>query len=203
MEESSVSKRYELVVIGGSAGSLDVILKVLPNLKENLQLSIVVVLHRKSDSDSALSNLLMTRTRLRVKEAEEKEYIKPGCIYIAPADYHLLIEKDHCFSLDYSEKINYSRPSIDATFETAADAFGPSLVCLLLSGANADGVNGLRAVNSKEGITAVQDPATAEVPFMPQQALLSMPIDHVLAVEQIADFINDLPQSAEESKMPV
>jgi two-component system, chemotaxis family, protein-glutamate methylesterase/glutaminase len=180
----------KLVVIGGSAGGLDVILHTLPNIRTDLPLAIVIVLHRKSNNDAALAELLATRTKIPVKEAEEKEPIKAGIIYLAPADYHLLIEEDRTFSFDFSEKVNYSRPSIDVTFDTASEAFGTGLVCILLSGANADGVNGLIAANRRGCIVAVQDPASAEVAFMPQQALQSLRVDHVLNVAQMAPFIN-------------
>jgi len=116
-------RKHRALIIGGSAGSLDVLLKVLPELKRNLDFAIIIVIHRKQGTDSLLTDLLSHRTNLRVKEADEKEKILDGNVYIAPSDYHLLIEKDFTFSLDYSEKINYSRPSIDVTFQSAADAY--------------------------------------------------------------------------------
>lgn len=184
------NKPVELLVIGGSAGSLEVLLRVLPLLHKDLPLSLVIVLHRKSTSDTSLIDLLSAKTALNVKEAEEKEPILPGNIYIAPADYHLLIEADRTLSLDYSEKINFSRPCIDVTFQSAAEVYGKKLACLLLSGANADGVEGLKAVKKLGGITAVQNPDTAEVSFMPQQAVEQTQPDYVLDINNIADFIN-------------
>jgi two-component system chemotaxis response regulator CheB len=128
----------ELLIIGGSAGSLEVIMKAFPEL-QNLPFAIIIVLHRKRNTDTALIDLLAARTRIPVIEAAEKESIANGNLYIAPADYHLLIESDRTFSLDFSEKINFSRPCIDVTFQTAAETYKDTLACLLLSGASADG----------------------------------------------------------------
>jgi two-component system chemotaxis response regulator CheB len=179
MEENHVKRSYRLVVIGGSAGSLDVILKMLTALPGHLPAPVVIVLHRKNSNDNLLADLLSTKTSLRVKEVEEKEPIRPGYLYIAPADYHLLIEKDYSFSLDDSEKINYSRPSIDATFETAADVYSSSLIGILLSGANTDGVEGLKKIKQSGGLTIVQEPDSAEVSYMPQQAINNVDVDIV------------------------
>src|ERR1700733_14544058 len=136
----------KLIIIGGSAGSLGGILKGVPSLNESRSVPVIIVMHRKNEQKSLLTLLLSDKTNLKVKEAEEKESILPGCIYIAPADYHLLIEHDLTFSLDDSEKVNYCRPSIDVTFESAAYTYKNGLVCILLSGANADGVKGLKKV---------------------------------------------------------
>jgi two-component system chemotaxis response regulator CheB len=191
LEKDSLN-HIKLLVIGGSAGSLEVILQFLPELKAVLPISIVIVLHRKNSSDTTLTMLLSSRTVWKVKEAEEKEMIEPNTIYIVPPDYHLLIEKDYTISLDDSEKVNYSRPSIDVTFESAADIYGPEAAGLLLSGANADGVQGLKAISRKHGIVAIQDPKAAEISFMPQQALEQVHIDYVLPNENIGAFINSL-----------
>jgi two-component system chemotaxis response regulator CheB len=180
------------LVIGGSAGSLDVLLKVLPLIRLDITFSIIIVLHRKQGTDSLLSDLLSTKTKLLVKEIEEKEIILPRTIYIVPSDYHLLIEKDFTFSFDYSEKVNYSRPSIDVTFQSAAEVYKDKLVCLLLSGSNADGVNGLRTVKGFGGEVVVQDPDTAQVAYMPAQAILRASVDSVLQIEIMADYINKL-----------
>jgi two-component system chemotaxis response regulator CheB len=182
--------KCDALIIGGSAGSLDVLLKVLPLLDPALSFPIVIVIHRKHGTDSLLPELLSGRTRLIVKEVDEKEPVVAGRVYIAPSDYHTLIEQDHTFSLDYSEKINYSRPAIDATFQTAAEVYGEKLVCLLLSGSNADGVNGLKSVNLWGGTAIIQDPATAQVAYMPEQAAIHAKIDYTLRIEDMAEFIN-------------
>ncbi len=185
-------KGCEALIIGGSAGSLDVLIKVLPKLSLDILFPIVIVVHRKQGTDSLLTDLLSSKTRLTVKEIEEKENILPKTIYIAPSDYHSLIEKEHTFSLDYSEKVNYSRPSIDVTFQSAAEVYTSKLVCLLLSGSNADGVNGLIVAKNYGGEIVVQDPESAQVDFMPAQAILKANVDLVLKIEEMADYINAL-----------
>ena len=181
-----------MLVIGGSAGSIEVLLKILPLIKHDLTIALVIVLHRKSSTDSSLSDLFSTRTAIPAKEVEDKERVQPGTIYLAPADYHLLFEKNYSFSLDFSEKVNYSRPSIDVAFESASDIFGAGLTCLLLSGANADGVKGMKIAKHNGGQLAVQDPRTADSSYMPQHALLENDVDVILSVEEIAPFINTL-----------
>ncbi|NML35620.1 chemotaxis protein CheB [Chitinophaga sp. G-6-1-13] len=180
-----------VVLIGGSAGGLQAILTLLPGLSVRLDAAVIIVLHRQNSTDSVLAELLAVKTSLPVREAEEKEVLLPGTIYIAPGDYHLLVETDHTLSLDYSEKVNFSRPSIDVTFTSAAGVFGPKTMAVLLSGANGDGVEGLADVHEAGGITIVQDPDTAIVDFMPRHAIQAVPVDHVLAAADMAPFIND------------
>lgn len=194
MEKDISLNKYELLMIGGSAGSLEVILEILPQLRSDLDYAIVLVMHRRS-GDSLLTGLLSDRTKLEVREAEEKEAIRPGVIYIAPADYHLLIEQDKTFSLDFSEKIHYSRPAIDASFETAAEAFGTSLAGILLSGANADGAEGLLRIKEAGGMTIAQDPAEASVSYMPQQAIENNAASQILTTRQIIELLNELNHS--------
>lgn len=185
-------KGKEILMIGGSAGSLDVVLRILDGLPKTINLSIVIVLHRKSSSDSSLTRLLDIRSAVSVKEAEEKEKIIPGMIYVAPADYHLLIERDHTFSLDSSEKVQFSRPSIDVTFQSAAEVYKSSTAALLLSGANSDGSEGMKAIADMDGLTIVQNPVTAEVPFMPKAAIMATVVDYVTATKDLPDLINSL-----------
>jgi two-component system chemotaxis response regulator CheB len=182
--------KCEALIIGGSAGSLNVLLTVLPEIKPDINFAIIIVIHRKTGSESLLPELLSNKTSLRVKEAEEKEIILPGTVYIAPADYHLLVELNHTFSLDYSEKINFSRPAIDATFQTGAEAYKEKLVCLLLSGSNADGVNGLKTVKRWGGVVIIQNPEDAQMPYMPQQAQQNVEIDYTFNTVDVAEFIN-------------
>lgn len=184
--------RFPVVVIGGSAGSLDVILFLLPQLRKDLRVAIIIVLHRKMNTESPLVSLLESKTTFKVSEAEEKQAITPGHIYLAPADYHILIERDQTISLDYSEKINFSRPSIDVCFEAAADVFGSRLTGVLLSGANADGVDGLKHIRENKGTVIVQDPLTAGVSFMPAEAIRQGISGNVFTPSQIVAFINGL-----------
>lgn len=183
---------YQVIVIGGSAGSLDVVLKIIAALPLNMQSTILVVLHRKNTSDSPLANIFASRTKLPVKEVEDKETLLPGTIYLAPPDYHLLIEDAQNFSLDCSEKVHYSRPSIDVTFESAAETFGRQCVGVLLSGANADGAQGLKTILQEGGFTIVQDPSTAEVGFMPQQAILINAAAAIIATGDLPSYIRNL-----------
>ncbi|QOW08968.1 chemotaxis protein CheB [Kaistella flava (ex Peng et al. 2021)] len=185
-------KYCEALVIGGSAGSLDVLLKVLPDLNPLLPFPIIIVLHRKPGKESLLTDLLSSKTKLKVNELEEKEEMKASTIYIAPPNYHLLIENNKTFSLDASEKVNFSRPSIDVTFESAAQVFGENLVCLLLSGANSDGTVGLQKVKENGGLAIIQNPASAIVPFMPEYAMDHVAIDAILDLEEMANYINQL-----------
>ncbi|HEY2727780.1 MAG TPA: chemotaxis protein CheB [Parafilimonas sp.] len=193
MAEDEITK-YKMLVIGGSAGSLDVILKIVSGLPVTDYLSVVIIIHRKNDGESLLANLLSDRTALIVKEVEDKEPIIGGNIYLAPADYHLLIENEKMFSLDVSEKIHHSRPSIDVSFESVAEVFGESAIGVLLSGANADGAKGLDNIKQAGGFTIVQNPESAEVGFMPRQALEQMKPDKVLSGDAIATFIKELFQ---------
>ena len=185
-------KPVKFIVIGGSAGSLQVILDILTEIKPGFAIPILVVLHRNSVLGSSLEELFASRTDLPIKEVEEKEPVMPGAIYICPADYHVLLEQDHSFSLDYSERVNYSRPSIDVSFHSAADVYGEGLVCCLLSGGNADGVEGLEYMKERGGLAIVQDPATAEVPYMPQHAITRVEVDFVLPADDLPHFIKQL-----------
>jgi two-component system chemotaxis response regulator CheB len=184
--------QLKLVVIGGSAGSLDVLLKVLPNLRTDFSIPIVIILHRKTSNDDLLVHLLSTRTTLIVKEAEEKESITPHTIYIAPADYHLLCENEGTLSLDDSEKVNYSRPSIDVSFQSFARCFKENLVAIILSGANADGTEGVKTIKENNGVTLAQIPEEASVSFMPKNAISGGTIDHVFTTDEMILFLNSL-----------
>lgn len=180
----------QLIIIGGSAGSLEVLLQILPRLKEDLNIPVIIVLHRKATNDSLLSQLLSSKTTICVREVEEKDTIQKDCIYIAPADYHLLVEKDKTFSLDFSEKVNYSRPSIDVSFQSAADVYRSGLTAILLSGANADGTEGLKEVVALNGKAIIQHPDTAEVDFMPKAAISSGIAHTIMTPEEMIHFIN-------------
>jgi len=192
MAETVGSTPCSALIIGGSAGSLDVLLEIFPALRNDIRFPIIIVVHRKASNESLLTDLLKSRTTLAVGEAEEKEFLIPGKVFIAPADYHMLIEEDRSISLDYSEKINYSRPSIDVTFQSAAEVFREKLVCILLSGSNADGVEGLKSVNNYGGSVVIQNPNTAIMPYMPQQAVINVKPHVILDSHDMADYINKL-----------
>lgn len=182
----------QLIAIGGSAGSLQAVLKILEFTKPDFLIPVLLVIHRNPAYPSNLEELLSVRTQFHSREVEEKDMIKPGYIYICPADYHVLIEKDHSFSLDDSEKVNFSRPSIDVVFKSASDVFKEKLLCILLSGANADGAEGLRYAKKNNAIVIIQDPEEAQVPVMPQEAIKRFKADHVLDTNEITGYLNSL-----------
>lgn len=192
MEKNVLKHPCELLIIGGSAGGLDVLLEVLPRLKTLLAFPIVIVLHRKNSQEMTLTALMSIKATLPVKEIEDKEPIQESVIYIAPADYHLLIEKSRHFALDYSEKVNFSRPSIDVAFESAANVYGTSLTCIVLSGANNDGTEGAKIIKEKGGVVVAQQPETAVVPFMPDFVIKNAQPQYVLNIPQLIQFINSL-----------
>jgi two-component system chemotaxis response regulator CheB len=193
MEETGLTTgNNHTLIIGGSAGSLAVIMSILSHLGHKQDLSVIIVVHRKSDQDSILAEVIQSKTGWKTVEADEKEEIKPGIAYLAPANYHLLIERDRSFALDDSEKVNFSRPSIDVSFESAADVFGEELIAVLLSGASADGVQGLIRVKESGGISIVQSPESAEISYMPEQAIKHAPVDFILHADEIGRKVTEL-----------
>ena len=152
------------MIIGGSAGSLDVLMKILPNLT-TVTIPIVIVLNRKRGEDTMLEDIIAIKAKIPVKPVDDKVAILTGCIYVAPAGYHMLFENDFTISLDTSPLVNYSRPSIDVCFESAAEVYGANLIGILLSGANNDGTEGLIAIQNNLGVTVVQSPSSAEIAF--------------------------------------
>lgn len=184
------NRKYELIVIGGSAGSLAMVLQILSVITIDMKIAIIIVLHRKQTEDTILVELLSTRTKFNVKEADDKDEILPGTIYVAPAGYHVLIEKNKILSLDSSEKVNFSRPSIDVTFESAADVYGNGMAAILLSGANSDGVQGLIVARRHGSLIVVQDPDSAEFPVMPRTAVANVPVDLMLHENNLRTLVS-------------
>jgi|SRR5450755_980064 two-component system chemotaxis response regulator CheB len=191
MEKSEINSK-QLVVIGGSSGSLQVICYVLRHIPVRYPVPILLVIHRGNSADSFLLDLLILKSNLPVREVEEKEKIRPSQVYLAPADYHVLIETDKTFSLDYSEKLNFSRPSIDASFISASSTYGENLTGILLSGANDDGAEGLRVIKERGGYTIIQDPEDAAVNYMPRKANQKSKIDESLTTEGITRYLISL-----------
>jgi two-component system chemotaxis response regulator CheB len=180
---------FKLAALGVSAGGLKALDKILPDLPASLPLSIVVVQHRPPDVDNSLEALLNRSCRLPVTAAGDKELMRTGHIYCAPPDYHLLIEEDGTFSLNMDEKVNFARPSIDVLFESAAQAYGPAVIGIILTGANSDGAAGLKLIKEYGGLTVVQDPAGAEMPAMPQAAVRACAVDYILPLSQITALL--------------
>jgi two-component system chemotaxis response regulator CheB len=192
MEENKIISNCRLAIIGGSAGSLNALMQILPELKRLHNFAVVIVLHRKSTDDQTLEELITLKSSVPVKAIEDKTNLKPGFVYVAPSNYHLLFEKDDTMSLDISEKINYSRPSIDVSFESAAEIYGNSLVGILLSGSNTDGTEGLKAIQAGGGKIVVQNPLSADMPFMPNNAILFTKPDYVLNNKEILELLNSI-----------
>ncbi len=184
-----------LVVIGTSWGGLHALSHIVEALPPDFRLPIVVVQHRGRDSDETMALILQARCRRPVREAEDKDMIEPGSVYLAPPDYHLLVD-DGYLALSTDEPVGFSRPSIDVLFETAADAYGSGVIGVLLTGANHDGTRGLARIKEVGGFAIVQDPASAEVPTMPESAIADVAIDCILPLERIAPFLVELAEHA-------
>ncbi|UXY52688.1 chemotaxis protein CheB [Pseudomonas tohonis] len=189
------AQKRDAVVVGASAGGVEALLTVFSGLPAGYGLPLVCVLHLPESRDSLLADLFGRRLALRVKEAQDKEDLRPGTLYFAPPGYHLSIESDHSFSLSREEPLHYSRPSIDVLFESAADSYQERLVGVLLTGANQDGAAGLAAIKRAGGLSIVQDPAEAQVPTMPEAALATHVPDYILPLRGIRALLAQLDPS--------
>lgn len=178
-----------LIVIGGSWGGIQASMKILRALPADYPIPVVLVLHRLRNYEGNLQELYEKKLALKAVEIDDKAPLEPGHLYIAPANYHVLLEKDHTFSLDDSELENYSRPSIDVTFTSAADVFGKNTVGILLSGASKDGSSGLKHIFDKRGTAIVQHPGEAEIATMPLAAINSTPGCRIMNIEGIQAYL--------------
>lgn len=177
---------YAAVVLGASAGGLAAVTRLLRALPHAFPLPLILCQHIHASTVLDFAAAFPEPHPFRIKEADEKEWPKPGTLYIAPAAYHLLIELDESFSLSNEDPVNWARPSIDVLFETAAEAYGERLIGVLLTGANHDGARGLQMIRRLGGLTLVQDPSEAAVPTMPQAAIGLGAADAILTLEQIS-----------------
>jgi two-component system chemotaxis response regulator CheB len=182
----------EAVAIGASAGALDALSQLLSALPKNFPLALMVVVHRPASRDSMLTELLGARCRIAVREAEDKEPVRPATAYFAPADYHLLVEADKRLSLSSEEPVNYSRPAIDLLLSSAAEAYGAALIGMVLTGASSDGARGLRAVEDAGGTALVQRPDTAYSPNMPQAALDACVGARALTLAELTSYLLEI-----------
>ncbi|WP_425617895.1 chemotaxis protein CheB [Anatilimnocola sp. NA78] len=180
------------VVIGASAGAIEALSQILPTLPRDFRLPIMVVVHIPPDRESIIADLFRRKCAVPVHEAEDKELISAGTIYFAPPDYHLLVEEDRILSLSSEEPVNYSRPSIDLLFETAADAYGSELLGIMLTGANNDGAAGCRRIGACGGKVLVQQPSEAQVNTMPLAALAACPDARALTLNEIASYLREI-----------
>lgn len=183
---------YDMMVVGTSWGGLAALRTLVAGLPTAFSMAVVLVQHRHKESDHVLRVLLQERTALEVCEVEDKMPIEPGHVYVAPPDYHTLVEPGH-FSLSTEAPVRYSRPSIDVTFLSAADSYGHRTVGVVLTGANADGSHGLRTISDRGGLALVQDPITAESPMMPRAAVAAVPRARVMRLAELVAFVATLP----------
>ncbi len=182
---------YKAVVIGGSAGSFSVITRMLSKINPDVDVPIILCLHRLKHVRSGLVESLNFKSSIPVVEPYDKEKIEAGKVYLAPSNYHLFVEYDNTFSLSVEDVNNHSRPSIDYTLSSAASAYRDKLVGIILTGANKDGAKGLKSIADKKGYTIVQDPATCDIDTMPKAAMKIMEPDRIMTPDEIINFLNE------------
>ena len=188
---------YDLVVVGTSWGGLAALKTLVGALPASFRMAVTLVQHRHKDSDHVLRALLQERSPLVVCEVEDKMPLEEGHIYVAPPDYHTLIEPGH-FALSTEAPVRFSRPSIDVTFNSAADAYGHRMVGVVMTGANTDGAMGLRRISDLGGLAIIQDPKTAESPTMPEAAQKAVPRARVMPLPRIGEYLATLPSGNPE-----
>lgn len=191
MPRPKVAREFRLIVIGCSLGGMHALTTILSELPATFPVPIAVVQHRYRTSNEGLPAYFRRHSQLNVVDADDKEWIRPGNVYLAPANYHLLVEEGE-FSLSVDEAVAYSRPSVDVLFESAADAYHQALIGVILTGANADGARGVVRIKQNGGLVIVQDPATAEAPEMPLAAIASTTVDRILPLDRIGPLLVEL-----------
>jgi two-component system chemotaxis response regulator CheB len=184
--------RFRAVVLGVSTGGVDALKRLLPALPADFALPILIVIHIAPGSGDGLARLLDGQTWIRVKEADEGDLATPGMAYLAPPNYHLLVERDGRLSLSTDLPVNCARPSVDVLFESAAQCYGAGLIGVILTGAGGDGALGLACVARMKGYTIVQDPADAPMDSMPTAALAALTADRVVALDALAPLLVEL-----------
>ena len=185
-------RRYEVVVVGTSAGGFNALSMIFESIPADYPIPIIVVQHRAKDSQDLFEEVLQRKCTIAIKQADEKEKIRPGRIYIAPPDYHLLVESDKSFSLSSDALVHFSRPSIDVLFESAALAYKDKVVGILLTGANNDGASGIVMIKKMGGMTIAQDPQEAQYAMMPQAAIETNSVQFVWRLSEIREFVRGL-----------
>ena len=183
---------FKAIVIGGSAGSFQVVVKILQSLPKDFNYPVLLCLHRLKHVRSGFVEALSLRSNIPVIEPYDKTHIKPGTGYLAPANYHLYVESANQISLSTEEPVNHSRPSIDLTFMSAAQVYRNKLVGIILSGANRDGALGMKKIAELGGTTIVQDPQECEVQTMTAGTLNVTEVTHVYKTEQIIQFLKNI-----------
>ncbi len=186
---------FEAIVIGVSSGGMNAMKMIFSRLPEDFSIPIIIVQHIGAQSNNTWIRSLNEGSHIRIQEAEEKDKITKGHAYIAPANYHLLIERDKTFSLTIDERVNYARPSIDVLFESAAESYKDKLIGVVLTGANNDGAKGLKRIQQRGGLTIVQDPKDAEAAYMPESAISMLVPDHVLSLSEIISLLTQIDKT--------
>lgn len=174
-----------MLLLGGSAGSFKLIFRVIKHFLPELEKTVIIITHRKRNFNSKIEKLFADNSKLHIREITDKEPVKKNTIYIAPPNYHTLIEKEGYFSLDVSDDVWYSKPSIDVTFESAADAYQDRCTAILFSGANQDGAEGLLKLRNNGSLTIAQSPDEAEIADMPRAAISIDAAEHILKTDEI------------------
>lgn len=183
---------YKAVIIGGSAGSFQVITRILSSISKDFPMPLLLCLHRLKHIRSGFVEALSLKSNIPIEEPYDKDTLKPGKAYLAPANYHMYVELANRVALSTEETVNHSRPSIDLSFITAANAYREKLIGIILSGANKDGALGLKKVRDNGGVTIVQDPNECEVKTMTQSALQLTKVDFVYSTDQIISYLKKL-----------
>ncbi len=192
MSKFNLNNNYKAVVIGGSAGSFQGMVRILSQLPKGFPLPIILCLHRLKHVRNGFVEALSLKSVVQVTEPNDKEAVRKGSVYLAPSNYHLSVELGNYFALSTEEMVNNSRPAIDITLTSCAFVFKEKLVGILLSGANRDGAMGMKNIHERGGLTIVQEPAECMIDTMPKAALAATSIDHVLKVDEIVEFFKEL-----------
>ncbi len=187
---------YSAIVMGASAGGLGAIKTIVSVLPADFRFPIAIVQHLSPLTDNYWITIVDRGSALTVKEADEKEPIRSGMVYIAPPNYHLLVERDETLSLSIDQKVNYARPAIDPLFESAAEVYQERLIGIVLTGSNSDGALGLRRIKEYGGLAIVQTPDTAESSYMPMAAIAAADVDYILPLDEIASLLISIHQQA-------
>lgn len=188
--------RFGIIVIGSSAGGIEALSAIAEGLTHPFPVPIAAVQHLSADSDTSFIDVLSGNLDLRVTEAQDKMKAEPNVMYVAPPDYHLLVDSEGIFSLSVEEKVNYSRPSIDVLFKSAALAYGRMAIGVVLTGANNDGAEGLKAIRAHGGTAVVQNPDTAYCSTMPGEAIETAGADYITELNNLAEVLIKLAGAA-------
>jgi two-component system chemotaxis response regulator CheB len=192
MKKINLNNSYKAVVIGGSAGSFQGVVKILSQLPKGFPLPIIMALHRLKHVRNGFVEALSIKSVVQVTEPNDKETIKKGSVYLAPANYHMSVELGNNFALSTEEMVNNSRPAIDITLSSCAFVYKEKLLGILLSGANRDGALGMKHIHERGGTTIVQEPTECMIDTMPKAALGITKIDHVMRIDEIVETLKEL-----------